>query len=455
MKNIIHFIASRLASLKRIVVASLILILLSFSVSPTAYAANLVLNPSFEVDANNNGIPDNWDVETPGAIFALDNLIAHSGQKSSRFNMTPGGTARLLQGDFPYQVQGGQQYMASYWVNVQGSGSSFVRTTLEIIFFDSNNDALESMIVTADNQDGDWREISGVTTIPATAVIGRLQIRVFSPSGSPPATIWIDDVSFDLFAPNQPPSINPLTGSSIGVGDTYTENGSFNDPDSTSWTATVDYGNGSGTQPLALSGTNFTLSHVYTAAGIYTVTVIVTDNQGASGQASTNVNVVRRLTALSPAKIWIGLKNSDDVGTRFDLKTEVYKNGTELVSSGQLDNVWGGSSGFNNANLQTIPFGTFAPVDFPQGSTLSIKLYVRNACQGPTHNSGIARLWYDDAAANSRFDATIEGSSSDYYLRDNFVLSTTVGSGPKKKIDVQAGAKCSPFKTFGTWTITP
>ncbi|OGH16502.1 MAG: hypothetical protein A3C30_04920 [Candidatus Levybacteria bacterium RIFCSPHIGHO2_02_FULL_40_18] len=167
------------------------------------------------------------------------------------------------------------------------------------------------------------------------------------------------------------------------------------------------------------------------------------------------INAVDQLTSLSPANIWIGLKNSDDVGTRFDLKAEVYKNSTELVSSGQLDNVWGGSSGFNNANLQTIPFNTFSPVDFPEGSTLSIKLYVRNACQGPTHNSGTARLWYDDAAANSRFDATIEGSNSNYYLRNNFVLSTAVGIGPKQKIDVQAGSKCSPFKTFGTWSITP
>ena len=192
--------------------------------------------------------------------------------------------------------------------------------------------------------------------------------------------------------------------------------------------------------------------------GEHTITFWSIDNVGVFEELNEQtfiINATPQFTSLSPANIWIGLKNSDDVGTRFDLKAEVYKNGTELVSSGQLDNVWGGSSGFNNANLQTIPFNTFTPVDFPQGSTLSIKLYVRNACVGPTHNSGIARLWYDDAAANSRFDATVEGSSSNYYLRDIFALSTTVGSGPKKKIDVQAGAKCSPFKEFGTWTIIP
>jgi hypothetical protein len=160
-----------------------------------------------------------------------------------------------------------------------------------------------------------------------------------------------------------------------------------------------------------------------------------------------------QLTVLSPARVWIGLKNSDDVGTRFDLKAETYVNG-DLVSSGELNNVWGGSSGFNNAHLQTIPFNSFTPVDFPQGSTLNTKLYVRNACQGPTHNSGTARLWYDDVAANSRFDATIGENSNDYYLRNNFLLSTQVGTGPKQKIDIQAGSPCSPFKIFGTWSLT-
>ncbi len=31
------------------------------------------------------------------------------------------------------------------------------------------------------------------------------------------------------------------------------------------------------------------------------------------------------LTALSPAHVWLGLKNSDDVGTNFDLKAEIFR----------------------------------------------------------------------------------------------------------------------------------
>lgn len=265
--------------------------------------------------------------------------------------------------------------------------------------------------------------------------------------GSGTATITVNQ-------PNTAPHVNSLNGATMNEGATYSENGSFTDSDSTSWTATVDYGDGSGTQPLTLTGMNFSLSHVYSTHGTYTVTVSVTDNQGATGTATATVTVQRQLVSLSPAMVWVGLKNSDDVGIKFDLLAEVYKDST-LVSSGELDSVAAGSSGFSNAKLDTISFNTFSPLDFPSGSNLSVKLYARNACSGSNKNSGTARLWFNDSAANSQFDATIGTSASNYFLLNNFLLGTSAGAGPKKTVDVAAGAKCSAFKSFGTWTITP
>ncbi len=90
---------------------------------------------------------------------------------------------------------------------------------------------------------------------------------------------------------NAPPQLNPISGGTINEGDTYTSNSSFTDGDSTSWTATVDYGDNSGTQNLALSGMNFSLSHQYKDEGTYTVTVKVTDNQGATGTGTATVTV--------------------------------------------------------------------------------------------------------------------------------------------------------------------
>ena len=163
--------------------------------------------------------------------------------------------------------------------------------------------------------------------------------------------------------------------------------------------------------------------------------------------------IPRPLTALAPAGVWVGLKNSDAVGIRFDLLAEVYANGN-LVTSGQLDSVHGGSSGFNNARFNLIPFDAFSPVAFPEGSEFSIKISVRNTCFGPSHNSGMARLWYNDASANSRFGATINQMPSTYYLLNNFLLGTSPGN-VRKTIDVAAGSRCSPFKPFGTWSIFP
>ncbi len=161
----------------------------------------------------------------------------------------------------------------------------------------------------------------------------------------------------------------------------------------------------------------------------------------------------RVLTSLSPAQTWVGLKNSDDIGIRFDLKAEIYK-GIDLIGSGDLASVPGGSSGFNNAKLNSIPLTLTVPVPIQSGDQLSIKLYVRNACSGSGKNSGAARLWYNDGAANSHFDATIDAIVNNYYLLDGFLLGLNPGLGPKKTIDIAAGSKCSPFKLFGNWNTT-
>jgi len=86
-----------------------------------------------------------------------------------------------------------------------------------------------------------------------------------------------------------------------------------------------------------------------------------------------------------------------------------------------------------------------------------LKLLARNTCFGRTHNSGTARLWFNDTQANSRFGATIGSITNDYYLRNAFVLGTGVGPGPKNTIDVFVDGKSAcparPSTTFGIWSI--
>lgn len=152
------------------------------------------------------------------------------------------------------------------------------------------------------------------------------------------------------------------------------------------------------------------------------------------------------------ARLNVGLANSDDVGIRFDLRAEVYRNGTQLLGSGQLSSMAGGSSGFDNSVGLSVPLSLGVPAGVASGDTISVRLLVRNACAGSGKNSGRARLWYGDANADSRFDViSAAGIKTPYYLGFG-VLETSAGSGPRRSIDVAAGAKCSDFKEFGTWS---
>ena len=167
----------------------------------------------------------------------------------------------------------------------------------------------------------------------------------------------------------------------------------------------------------------------------------------------TFTNTRAQLTGLSPAQMWIGVKNSNDVGTNFDLKAEVFKN-TVLIGSGQVANVSGGP-GFGHAVNRSIGLAlTSGSTTFGSGDKLSFRLSVRIAAAG--QHSGTARLWFNDTQANSLFDAKINGTDTNYYLRDGFVLGTSpapVTSTSKKTIAVFADRLVggNPWKSFGTW----
>lgn len=191
------------------------------------------------------------------------------------------------------------------------------------------------------------------------------------------------------------------------------------------------------------------------------ITATATDASGNTSEFALNITAsspapnATPLTAVGPARAWIGLKNSDDVGTKFDLLAEVFKNGV-LIGSGQLNGIPGGSSGFNNAVLRTIDLALSAPVDVYSGDTVSFRLSVKIAVGVAGHRSGTARLWFNDAAANTRIAATMGCVTSDHFLLNAFALGATAGPGPKKTIDVfvDRAVGGNPFKPFGTWSKT-
>jgi len=91
---------------------------------------------------------------------------------------------------------------------------------------------------------------------------------------------------------NSAPVVNAGQDTTINQGSTFSRSGSFTDPDSKKWTATVDYGDGSGIRTLRLNrDKTFMLSHGYGNTGVYTVVVNVTDDKGAVGTDTVMVTV--------------------------------------------------------------------------------------------------------------------------------------------------------------------
>ena len=118
------------------------------------------------------------------------------------------------------------------------------------------------------------------------------------------------------------------------------------------------------------------------------------------------------LTTLGDLHVWLGLKNSDDAGTRFDLAAEVWKNGA-LVAEGETLCITGVTRNPNLAKEVSVPFAPFSPVDF-DGATdqLSLKILTRIGtngvgafCGGHSNAVGL-RLYFDSADRPSKFDAT-------------------------------------------------
>jgi hypothetical protein len=157
---------------------------------------------------------------------------------------------------------------------------------------------------------------------------------------------WADTATTQVTIANVAPTLNAFAGASIIRGENYATSGSFTDPGADSWTATVSYGDGSPVQPLALTGTSFTLAHDYLSAGTFTVTVTVTDDDGGTVSRSTTVAVASaadaigtlsgQLTALASAGTLTSAEsNALDASLRNALKSLDKDNPTP--SSNQLD----------------------------------------------------------------------------------------------------------------------
>ncbi len=122
------------------------------------------------------------------------------------------------------------------------------------------------------------------------------------------------------------------------------------------------------------------------------------------------------LSALSDLHIWVGLRNSDDQGTQFDILAEILKN-DQVVASGTAVCVKDVTRNPSKAKEVVIEFDLPLPATYNSASDelslrLSAAIGTGPGCTGHANATGL-RVYYDSGARDSRFDATLDSGGGD------------------------------------------
>jgi hypothetical protein len=115
-----------------------------------------------------------------------------------------------------------------------------------------------------------------------------------------------------------------------------------------------------------------------------------------------------QLQSLGSLVTWIGLKNSDDEGTYFDLRAEIRKNGA-VIASGEAKGIQGVTRNPSLAKEIAVTFNSISTNQFAAGDVLSIRILTKVADTTGHNNAVGLRLYHDAVSRPSRF-AAIFGS---------------------------------------------
>jgi hypothetical protein len=163
----------------------------------------------------------------------------------------------------------------------------------------------------------------------------------------------------------------------------------------------------------------------------------------------------------SGASLYLGLKNSDDINTAFDLKVEIWS-GTTFVTSGEVYCVKGILRDLSKIASHSV--GLNQKLD--SGSTVTVRLYARigttdgvNRCTGTgaTHVSALGLRFYYDA--NTRPSALSTSLGPLYFHSNGTACTSSVSTGVTSRTISATGVgttghcQDSPIVHFNTGNV--
>jgi PKD repeat protein len=236
---------------------------------------------------------------------------------------------------------------------------------------------------------------------------------------------------------NVAPTVAASGDPTIDEGGTFSGSGSFTDPGADTWTATVDYGDGSGVQPLALTDKTFALSHVYADKGTYTVTITLTDSDGEAGSDTLTVTVnnvapiLGAITApvdpLSVNTLVTASASFTDAGV-LDTHTAVWDWGDATTSAGVVTETNGsgsvsGTHMYTAAGVYTI---TLTLIDDDGGLARGTFQYI--VAYDPDGGFVTGGGWINSPAGSYVVDSTMTGKANFGFV-SKYLKGATVPTG--------------------------
>ena len=262
--------------------------------------------------------------------------------------------------------------------------------------------------------------------------------------------------------PNVPPNANAGADMTISLEGTAVFDGSAsNDPDQGPhpltylWTfAAVPTGSQLANGNISGADT-VSPSFAPDVEGTYVLQLMVFDGQD-TGFDNVAVTVRRNPATLGPVTVWLGLKNSDDQGTYFDLKAELLKNGV-IIALGQTINIIGITRNPSLAKEVTVAFGPVSDDPLISGDMFSLRIWTKVTASGGHSNAVGLRLYYDGVSRQSRFGmGIVPDPMEDYFLHSDVsgdFLNNRIPTATNPKYKDSPSINRTTYKEIGTWRM--